>query len=149
MRSITTAYCGGTFDLFHPGHVRFFKWAAENFDIVVAAVNTDEFAGRYKTDPVQCLPERMEMLSACGYIDDVVVNYGNEDSTVAILEVKPTHIVNGSDWTRESLMKQMGLTEKFMTDNELETVLCPIPRQFSTTELKERVVSDERRRFHL
>lgn len=136
---MTRAYCGGTFDLLHPGHVRFFEWASNNFDEVVVAVNSDEFAGRYKQSPVQCLPERLEMVESCRYVDRVVVNYGDEDSTVAILEVQPTHVVNGSDWSRERLMKQMGLSEDFLKRNGIEIVLCPLPRHFSTTELKERV----------
>jgi glycerol-3-phosphate cytidylyltransferase len=135
----TVAYCGGTFDLLHPGHIRFFHWCACNFDEVVAVVNRDEFAGRYKQAPVQCLPERIEMLESCRYIDRVVVNKGDEDSTKTILEVQPTHVVNGSDWDRERLMRQMGLTQEFLDRNKIKIVLCPLSRHFSTTELKERV----------
>lgn len=136
---MSVAYCGGTFDLLHPGHVRFFHWAAQNFDEVVAVVNSDEFATRYKQAPVQCLPERMEMVAACRWVDAVFVNNGDEDSTETILEIEPTHIVNGSDWSREHLMRQMGLTQEFLDRNGIEIVLCPLPRHFSTTELKQRV----------
>lgn len=136
---MTRAYCGGTFDLFHPGHKRFFEWAHNHFDEVVAVVNTDEFCARYKQDPVQCLPERLEMVESCRYVDRAVVNEGDEDSTKTILEVAPTHIVNGSDWTRNRLMKQMGLNEDFLTWNDIVIAICPLHRHFSTTELKNRV----------
>lgn len=135
----TIAYCGGTFDLLHPGHTRFFRWAKSNFDVVIAALNTDRFAGRYKARPTQSASERWEMLESCRWIDKVISNYGDENSKPAILESGATHIINGSDWDRTRLMQQMGLTEEFLLDNGLSIVLCPLRRQFSTTELKERI----------
>lgn len=136
----TRAYCGGTFDLLHPGHVRFFRWAKETYGSLVIALNRDEFVTRYKAAPAQSYDERLEMVSACRYVDYVVCNTGDEDSRPAILAApRPTHIVNGSDWTRERLMVQMHLTEDFLQYNELEIALCPLARQFSTTELKKRI----------
>ena len=84
--SVTHAYLGGTFDLLHCGHVRFFKWAKENFDFVIVSVNRDEFCARYKAAPAQCLSERMEMVAACRYVDAVIINTGDEDSKPAIRE---------------------------------------------------------------
>ncbi len=136
----TRAYCGGTFDLLHPGHVRLFKWVHDSFDHVIVALNRDAFVRRYKGQwPAQCYEERREMLLACRWVDEVVYNGYDEDSRPAILAARPTHIVNGSDWTRERLMQQMALTEEFLTENNLHIVLCPLARQFSTTELKERI----------
>jgi cytidyltransferase-like protein len=136
---LTRAYCGGTFDLLHPGHVRFFEWASQSFDEVFVAVNRDEFCARYKRPPVQCLYERLEMVQSCRYVTEAIVNTGDEDSKPAILETRPTHVVNGSDWSRERLMEQMGLTQLFLDWTGIEIVLCPLPRQFSTTELKQRI----------
>ena len=79
------------------------------------------------------------MLGACRYIDEVVVNTGDEDSKPAIIAAKATHIVNGSDRTRDRLMLQMGLTEDFHDEICLTIVLSPLVREFSTTELKGRV----------
>jgi len=136
---MTRAYCGGTFDLLHPGHVRFLRWANENFDYVIAALNTDGFVCRYKRPPAQTYAERAEMLLACRWVDEVFCNIGDEDSRPAILAARATHIVNGSDWSRERLMKQMNLSESFLSENGLTIVLCPLKRVFSTTELKERI----------
>lgn len=136
---MTRAYCGGTFDLLHPGHVRFFRWAFREFDRVTIALNSDEFVTRYKKAPVQTYDERKEMLLGCRYVDEVVLNTGDEDSKPSIMASHSTHIVNGSDWGRERLMQQMSLTEEFLTENGLTIVLCPLPREFSSTELKKRV----------
>ncbi len=134
------AYCGGTFDLLHPGHVAFLKWAKQAFNTVIVALNRDEFVARYKTRPVQSYDERKIMLEACKYVDHVVENAGDEDSRPGILLYGATHIVDGADWTVEALKKQMMLTDTFLSDHDLKIVICPIPRTgFSTTELKHRV----------
>lgn len=135
----TRAYCGGTFELLHPGHQRFFRWVHDNFDRVIVALNTDDFVARYKKITVQSYAEREENLLGCRWVHEVIPNTGGEDSQPAILAAKPTHIVNGSDWTRERLMQQMNLSESFLAENGLHIVLCPLERIFSTTELKERI----------
>lgn len=135
----TIAYCGGTFDLLHPGHVLFFKWAKDTFGRVVVSLNSDSFVARYKTPPAQSLMERREMLESCRYVDDVITNVGDEDSKPSILCIKPTHVVNGSDWSNEKLMAQMSLTEEFLAENKITIALCPLERIFSTTELKQRI----------
>lgn len=139
-RLMRIAYCGGTFDLLHPGHIRFFKWVRSNFDFVIVALNTDEFVKKYKGEyPTQTSSERREMLEACRYVDKVIDNFSGADSKPCILTTDATHIVNGSDYTKETIMKQMQLTQDFLTENGLEVVLCTIPKVLSTTELKNRI----------
>lgn len=135
----TRAYLGGTFDLLHVGHARFFEWAYYRFDRVIVAVNTDAFVSRYKKPPAQTYEERAEMVASCRWVHEVVCNVGDEDSKPAIREARPTHIVNGSDWSRERLLLQMGLTEQFLALANIRIALCPLERIFSTTELKERI----------
>lgn len=137
---MTRAYCGGTFDLLHPGHVRFFRWAKENFDHVVVSLNSDAFIRRYKGAwPAQPFEERREMIWACRWVDEVMLNLDGEDSRRSIMSARATHVVNGSDWSREKLLTQMGLTESWLTENKIEIALCPLPRIYSTTELKARI----------
>lgn len=135
------AYCGGTFDLLHPGHVRFFRWVHDNFDYLIVGLNTDDFVEKYKgKPPAQPYAEREEMLRACRWVNDVVPNIGGADSRPAIDNVRGvTHIVNGSDWDRQRLMQQMGLTEHYLELRNIRIALCPLERLFSTTELKERI----------
>lgn len=139
-RAKSRAYCGGTFDLLHPGHVQFLRWAKMAFGTVIVALNRDDFVARYKTKPVQSYAERKVMLEACRYVDYVVENSGDEDSKPSILLYGATHIVDGADWTVERLKVQMMLTDEFLAEHELEIVICPCPRTgFSTTELKQRI----------
>lgn len=136
----TVAYCGGTFDLPHVGHARFFEWVKNRFGYVVVSLNSSEFVARYKGKaPVMTFGERKEVIEALRCVDAVVLNTGDEDSKPAILSVGATHIVNGSDWDQQRLMQQMCLTEEFLKQKNLTIALCPLARQFSTTELKERI----------
>lgn len=133
-------YVGGTFDLLHPGHIALLQKASAYGDVVVS-LNTDEFAERYKRKPVMSLEERKQMVRSLRCVSDVVVNIGCEDSTVAIMEVKPRYIVHGNDWTGESLMKQMGLSREFLRENNIQMLYLPYTEGVSTTELLERVTT--------
>lgn len=139
---MTVAYIGGTFDMLHYGHVRLFRAAHEIYDKVVVSLNTDEFATRYKRVPVMSLAERIEMVESVRYVDQVVVNVGNENSTPAILSAGATHIVHGSDWTGESLQKQLGLTDQWLKDHGIEMVILPYTGGVSSTEIIERIYDD-------
>ena len=60
-------YTGGTFDLFHSGHVRLLKrcrdLAGDDGEVVVS-VNPSEFVSAYKEPPICDLFERMEVALA-------------------------------------------------------------------------------------
>ncbi len=67
-------------DLFHAGHVRFLEQsralAAERAggdDVrLVAGLMGDDAAASYKRSPVQSLAERVVVVGACRYVDEVV-----------------------------------------------------------------------------
>lgn len=132
------AYIGGTFDLFHPGHVNLFRAAKEIAKEVIVALNTDEFAARYKRPPIMALPERMIMVESCKYVDLVTVNEGGEDSKPAILRCRPDAILHGDDWTGDSLMKQMGLTHEFLRQHGIAMEYVPYTCGISSTDLERR-----------
>jgi cytidyltransferase-like protein len=135
------AYCGGTFDILHPGHVKLLKWAKDTYGKVVVALNSDKFVERYKGHPtVFNYEDRKAMLLALRCVDHVIKNSGDENSQDSILRVHPTHIVNGSDWNRDRLMKQMGLTEAFLKDNKLEIVIFQDSLPIHSTNLRNKLL---------
>lgn len=133
--SKTKYYIGGTFDCLHSGHINLFR-NVRNSDFegeVIVAVNRDEFAERYKRKPIIPLHERIAVLRAIKHIDTVVVNEGDEDSSITIKKIKPNYIVHGDDWTGESLMKQMGLTEEFLKKYNIKFKYFPYTEGISTS----------------
>ena len=137
------AYAGGTFDLFHAGHVRFFAQVkAAVADALIVSLNTDAFAARYKRRPVMPLADRLTLVAACRYVDAVVINEGDEDSTVAIAKVRPSCIVHGNDWTGEALMRQMGLSPAFLRTRDIRLVYVPYSAGVSTSQLLARIQGD-------
>lgn len=133
-------YVGGTFDLFHHGHVEFLKRCNQLGEVWVS-LNTDEFAARYKRPPILTLEERTKVLYGCRYVTEVLVNEGDENSRPAILRVKPRYIIHGSDWTGWDLMQQMGIDKDFLRENHIAFVYQPYTEGISTGEIIERCQS--------
>jgi len=135
-------YIGGTFDTLHPGHVNLFKRAKE-LGTVIVSLNTDEFTTRFKRKPVMNLAERMAMVEAVRYVDEVIVNDGCEDSRPAILKSRATHILHGDDWTGDSLMKQLGLDQAWLDEHGIEMMYLPYTKGISSTAILERIFHHE------
>lgn len=141
------SYVSGNFDLVHAGHIRLFKIAKQLTDIVVVSLNTDSFSLQYKKKlPVMPLAERIEIVSACRYVDEVVVNEGGYDSKLAIERVKPQFIIHGDDWTGDSFCKQMGFTKEWLLAKGI--VLLYVQYQtgydpISSTLIKDRVKNEK------
>lgn len=133
-------YTGGTFDLFHSGHVNFLKRCSELGDVVVS-LNTDEFISTYKgKPPIMSYEERAEVLLACRWVDDVIPNEGGTDSKIAIQKVKPNLIVIGSDWARKDYYAQMGFTQDWLDERGIGLVYIPYTQGISSTDIKKRLV---------
>jgi glycerol-3-phosphate cytidylyltransferase len=137
-------YTGGTFDLFHAGHVNFLAQCSQ-FGEVVVSLNTDDFIAKYKGNaPICSYAEREEVLQACRYVSDVVPNEGGADSKLAILNVSPDVIAIGSDWARKDYHGQMGFTQDWLDSHNISLMYIPYTEHISTTVLKERLASRSR-----
>ena len=134
-----TIYTGGTFDLFHAGHVQFLSQCAQ-LGAVTIALNTDEFITTYKgKPPVMNYHERKTVLEACKYVSAVVENINGMDSTPTILQVEPNIIAIGSDWARRDYYKQMGFTQDWLDEHNISLLYIPYTQGVSSTNIKARV----------
>jgi glycerol-3-phosphate cytidylyltransferase len=132
-------YVGGTFDLFHPGHVNFLR-QCDRHGRVTVALNTDEFAARYKRPPIFTLEERIEILRACRYVDRVIVNEGDEDSGPAILASGASLVAHGDDWSGESYLRQLGISQRWLDENGIRLLYVPYTQGVSSSEVIDRCV---------
>jgi glycerol-3-phosphate cytidylyltransferase len=132
-------YTGGTFDLFHAGHVRFLE-RCRQFGKVTVALNTDEFIEAYKSKPpVMSYQERAEVLLACRFVHDVVPNFDGADSRTAIDWVEPDLIVIGSDWAVRDYHAQMGFDQAWLDERGIGLCYLPYTKGVSSTDIKARI----------
>lgn len=132
-------YTGGTFDLYHGGHVQFLEKCSKYGDVVVA-LNTDEFIEKYKgRKPVMTFAERYECLRGCKYVHEVIANLSGADSRPTIEAVNPKMIVIGDDWLEKDYCAQMGFTLEWLAERRIELKYVPYTKNISSTEIKKRI----------
>ena len=117
----------GTFDLFHVGHVRLLQRLADLGDRLIVACSTDEFnALKGKTTAVP-YADRVEVLQACRYVDQVIPEENWAQKRDDIARLGADMFAMGDDWVG-----------KFDDLRDLCDVLyLPRTENVSTTELKE------------
>lgn len=70
----TIGFTAGAFDMFHIGHLNLIKNAKAKCDYLIVGVNTDTLVASYKNRKVIIpLEERMQIISALKYVDEVEV----------------------------------------------------------------------------
>ena len=132
-------YTGGTFDLFHAGHVEFLRRCAELGSVTVS-LNEDEFIEKYKGKrPVISYQERKDVLLGCRWVDSVVPNVGGVDSRISINLVSPDLVVIGSDWARRDYYAQMGFDQDWLDERGIGLCYIPYTQGISSTAIKERL----------
>lgn len=137
---MNVVYTGGTFDLFHVGHVRLLRQCysiAGPTGKVVVSLNTDEFIEEYKgRRPIFSYEDRLEILMSCAFVSLVVPNEGGADSKPTILKICPNFIVIGSDWARKDYYKQMGFTQDWLDDHGIGLLYVPYTQHISSSQIK-------------
>jgi glycerol-3-phosphate cytidylyltransferase len=140
---MSIVYTGGTFDLFHSGHVNLLqrcKSIAGPDGTVIVSLNTDEFIFNYKGKaPICTYEERKAVLEACQYVDVVVPNLGGADSTISIGLAQPDYIVIGSDWARRDYYAQMGFNQDWLDARGIGLTYVPYTKEVSSTDIKNRI----------
>jgi glycerol-3-phosphate cytidylyltransferase len=134
-------YTGGTFDLFHAGHVNFLKRCQEIAGVggrVVVALNTDEFIFKYKKKkPILSFQQRKDVLDSCRYVDEVVENSGGEDSKITIEMVQSVDVIAiGSDWATKNYYAQMQFNQDWLDSKNISLIYIPYTKGISSTFIK-------------
>lgn len=139
----TTALLLGTFDVLHPGHIRLFKISKDIADEVIVGLNTDSFVLQYKgKEPIMGLEERIEMISSCRYVDRVEVNEGGYNSRLIIERLMPDFVIHGDDWTGDSYLKQLNVTNDWLVSKGIKVLYVPYDtgtKKISSTLIKQRI----------
>ena len=82
-----------TFDMLHAGHIAMLSEARNHCDYLICGLQTDPTIDRpdTKNKPIQSVVERQIQLSACRYVDEVVV-YQTEQDLVDLLLILPVDV---------------------------------------------------------
>lgn len=130
-------YLGGTFDIPHYGHIKFFEIAKKIADCVIVALNTDAFVLQYKGNlPVMSYMEREKIIKSCKFVDLVIPNTGGYDSKLSIDEMRPDYILHGDDWTGDDYLRQLGISQEWLDDRGITVLYTPYNKVTSTTNIK-------------
>ena len=93
-------WCNGTFDILHPGHIELFKVGASLGKKLIVATDTDEKIRKDKGafKPVNNLCDRISMLQAIKYIDEVLYFNDRKELEGLIKLYSPDILLLGDDW---------------------------------------------------
>ena len=98
-------FTNGCFDLMHLGHVKYFRFAKAQGDLLVVGVNTDGSIRRLKGDKRPVTPEadRVGVLEEMQSIDYLV--RFDEDTPMRLIEqIRPDVLVKGADYRKEQVV---------------------------------------------
>jgi len=130
-------YTAGTWDLFHVGHLNILKRSKELGDYLVVAVSTDSLIRSYKDKrPIVLLEDRLAIIKACKYVDEVIVQHKLLDPKV-LDRINPDIITIGSDWKS----KHLDGLEYFKTKGQV--IYFDYTKGVSTTMLINRVIEQQ------
>jgi len=132
-------FTNGCFDILHTGHIEVLNTASGQGDKLIVGLNSDESITILKGTerPIKSEHTRAAILASMTNVDMVIVF--EEDTPLNLIEtIKPDVIVKGGDYTPENIVgadviKQYGG----------KVVIVPLVSLYSTTNLINRIKSDE------
>ena len=126
----------GAFDVLHPGHIELFKDAKSKCDYLMVGLQEDPSIDRpEKHQPIQTLEERLVMLQALQYIDEIIIYRTESDLYLLLDAVKPDIRINGSDWEGKKFTGY---------DLDIPHYFHKRDHSWSSSELRERIYKRER-----
>ncbi len=135
-KKYNVGYVAGVFDLFHIGHLNLFRRAKEQCNYLIVGVVTDEGVIKHKkSKPAIPFKERMEIVQACRYVDQVVeipLDKGDTDEAYRLYKFDVQF--SGSDYADDPKWKAK---REFLQKHGAELVFFPYTEGISTTQLKD------------
>lgn len=130
-----TGFTCGAFDLLHAGHAQMLEECKTVCDYLIVGVQSDPTIDRpEKNKPVQSLPERVSMMRAIRWVDEVLT-YDTEEDLLEILRSRSVDVrIMGADWRGRNYTGQGLPIEVYFNSRE---------HTYSTSELRQRVFMAE------
>lgn len=100
---MTKIYVAVTGDLFHYGHISFFKKAREFGNYLVVGVHSDEDVAVFKWAPVLNLNQRVAVIECCDLVNEVIPSAPPETTEKFIEKNKIDLVVATKSYSKEAL----------------------------------------------
>jgi glycerol-3-phosphate cytidylyltransferase len=128
------------FDLLHAGHIAMLAEAKNHCDYLIAGLQTDPTIDRpdTKNKPVQTIVERQIQLSACRFVDEVVV-YTTEQDLRDLILILPIDVrVLGVEYQNQDFTGR-----KEGSDKGIKAIFNSRDHSFSSSSLRKRVAESQ------
>jgi len=96
----TIVQCHGCFDILHPGHIRYLKFAKEQGNILVISVSADHVVNKGYDKPYVPQDLRAENLAALEFVDYVCIDAGTSAEEILSL-FKPDIYIKGKEFEHD------------------------------------------------
>jgi rfaE bifunctional protein nucleotidyltransferase chain/domain len=120
----TVVLTNGVFDLLHVGHLRCLLASRREGDVLIVALNSDDYVCRHKTPdgPVNPLTSRMELLSGFQCVD-YVTSFDGDTANDILRLLKPHVHAKGTDYSSTMLPenetnRELGIRMAFVGDRK-------------------------------
>jgi len=133
-------FAAGSFDILHPGHIEFLKWASGLGNKLVVVVSRDSNYKRFKGfNPIFSEDERVKLVEAVKYVYRAFIG-SDKDIFDSIINVKPSVIALGYDQPQPDYiineLKSRGIED---------IVVVRIPKkigEYSSSTIKSKICSE-------
>ena len=128
-------YTTGVYDLFHIGHLNLLKNAKKHCDYLIVGISSDK-AAQYKNKiPFICQEERMAIVEAIKYVDEVVLQE-DLDKVKAWEKLHYDVLFVGSDWQGTDKWNEY---ERQLNEKGAKVVYLPYTQSTSSTILQKTI----------
>ena len=131
---MTRVYADMVGDLFHYGHVRFLERARKLGDMLVVGVHSDETVAEYKRASVMTMAERIQVIAACQFVDEVIPDAPLVVTREFVEEHALDLVVHGDDLDDDALGMRYGIPRDLGV-----LTLVPYANGISSSAIMERI----------
>jgi D-beta-D-heptose 7-phosphate kinase/D-beta-D-heptose 1-phosphate adenosyltransferase len=133
-------FTNGCFDLIHPGHTKYFRFAKAQGDLLVVGVNTDASIRRLKGEkrPIIGETDRLEVLEELQSID-YLITFDADTPRELIEAIRPDVLVKGADYSVQQVVGH-----DFVESYGGKIALAPLIDGKSTSSLIQKILDAHR-----
>ena len=130
-------FTNGCFDLLHKGHIEYLSTSADNGDVLVVGLNSDDSVKRIKGDnrPIQDESSRAITLASLKMVT-VVVLFDEDTPYNLINEIQPDVLVKGADYQEDEIVGA-----DIVKDRGGEIITVNLSEGYSTTNIINKIRS--------